>query len=91
MIPSSTPGAIQSASQGLQNALPADLSATKQTQIAETMISQRAVDEFALRFNAAMIAMLAAQGAPAASPLSKKLRVYATAGIVPVRPKSRFA
>lgn len=91
MFANSIPGVSQSTSQNLQNSLTADLSATKQTQGVEAMISQTAIEEFALRFNGAMIEMLAAQGVSATSPLSKKLRAYATAEVAPVKSTLRFA
>jgi hypothetical protein len=78
--------------QSLQTSLTADPKTTEQALAATTLISQIAVDEFALRFNAAMVEMLNAQGATSqTSPLSKRLKAYAVGSDVPLRSTLRLA
>ncbi len=77
-------------SQGLQNTLAAADQAIEQSPVAASLIPQVAIDEFALRFSAAMIEMLAGQGVSSASPLSKRLSAYTASGIAPVTATSRF-
>ena len=89
MIASSTSTPAQLATQTLQNSLTAGAQATEQTQVAAAL-SQIAINEFALRFNAAMIEMLTTQGAPTPSPLSKKLKAYSAAGVASIQATSRF-
>ena len=90
MIASSTSTLSQIATPNLQNPLTADAQATEQTQAVVAALSQIAINEFALRFNAAMIEVLTAQGVSNASPLSKKLRAYSGVGAAPVKTTSRF-
>ena len=90
MIANSTSAPPQFATQTLQNSLTADLHATEQTRVAAASLSQVAINEFALRFNAAMIEMLTNQGVSDASPLRKKLKAYSTAGVAPAGASSRF-
>ncbi len=91
MIANSTSTLSQFATPVLQNSLTADTQATESTQrTAAAALSQVAINEFALRFDAAMIEMLAAQGVSNASPLSKKLKDYTSPRIGPVKTTSRF-
>ena len=91
MIASSTFSLAQQTSQVLQNTLPADAQTTEQSRAASPLISQVAINEFALRFSSAMIEMLANEGVSPTSPLSKRLKAYAAAGVAPVGAASRFA
>ncbi len=78
--------------QSVQTSLTADPQTTEQALAATTLISQIAIDEFALRFNAAMFEMLNAQGATSQnSPLSKRLKAYAAGRDVPLRSTLQLA
>jgi hypothetical protein len=91
MIASSSSSTSLFSIQALQNSLTADTQAAETPQVVASILPQKAIDEFALRFNAAMIEMLNTQGVSPSSPLSKKLRAYTTAGVVaPVQGTSRF-
>ncbi len=90
MIASSTSTPFQFAPKTLQNPLTAETQTADQPLVASAALSQTAIDEFALRFNAAMIEMLAAQGRSDASSIGKKLKAYSTAGVAPVKAASRF-
>ena len=80
-----------SSAQGLQNSLKADPEMTERALAATSLIAQKAVDEFALRFNAAMVEMLNAEGATSRnSPLNKRLRAYVSDD-VPLRSTLRLA
>ena len=90
MIASSTSTPTQFTPQSLQNLLTAEPQATEQTRDAVAALSPVAINEFALRFNAAVIEMLASQGNSNSSPLGKKLKAYSTAGVAPIKATSRF-
>ena len=90
MIASTPSVAPVSATPTLQNSLTADAQLFQKTDVARAVIPQIALNEFALRFNASMIEMLNAEDVSPASPLSKKLRAYATAGVRPARTASRL-
>ncbi|WP_158747201.1 hypothetical protein [Acidisphaera sp. L21] len=90
MIANSTSPVSQFTTKALQNSLTADTQAAETPQVAAAILPQKAIDEFALRFNAAMIEMLTAEDVSPVSPLSKKLRAYTTAGVAPVQGTSRF-
>ena len=90
MIASTPSPFAQFATPILQNTLTADIQASEQTRVAAASLSQVAINEFALRFNAAMIEMLTAQGVSNASPLGKKLKAYAAPSVAAVEATSRF-
>ncbi len=89
MIASSTTTPSQLTTQNLQNSLTAEASATERSPVVAAL-SQAAVNEFALRFNAAVFEMLATQGVSSASPLSRRLKAYSPAGVAAVAATSRF-
>ncbi len=86
MISNSASFAPVVSTQSLQTSLTADPQTTEQALAAVSLISQKAVDEFALRFNAAMVEMLNAQGATSqTSPLGKRLKAYSAGRDVSLR------
>ena len=92
MISSSTSTVSVSTPQSLQNSLTAVSETTESAQVVTSLLSQKAVDEFSLRFNAAMVEMLSAQGATSQnSPLSKRLKAYASERDAPLRSTLRLA
>ena len=92
MISSSTSSQAISRAQSLQNSLTAVSETTESAPVANSLLSQKAVDEFSLRFNAAMVELLSAHGATSEnSPLSKRLKAYASGRDAPLRSTLRLA
>ena len=86
MIASPTSPALSS----LQTAVASDTQVAEQSNVTARLVSQAAVDEFTVRFSAALLAVLANEGVSPASPVSKRLKAYAGTKVPTVSSTSRF-